>query len=82
MTAKATMPAPGVGTLGSYRREDGLLLTSIDPGFVVERRLHGPYADGYRTIITWQSDAGGKDFRAIDHLEMSPTMQRLLKELL
>jgi hypothetical protein len=80
VTVKATAPAPWISDV--TRREDGLLLASIDPGFIAERRLHGPAADGYRAIITWQSDAGGKNFIPIEHWELSPTMQRLLKELL
>jgi hypothetical protein len=64
------------------RREDGELLTSIDPGFKVERRAHGPAADGYIVVITWQANAGGTDWAPVDHWELSPEMQRRLAEVL
>lgn len=63
-------------------REKGALLTSINPGFKIERRAHGPGADGYITIVTWQANASGVDWRAVDHWELSPEMQRRLAEVL
>ncbi len=63
-------------------RDDGELLIAIDHGLKIERRAHGPAPDGYIVIITWQADFGGVDWRAVEHWELSPEMQRRLAEVL
>lgn len=63
-------------------RDDGRLLTAIESDFKVERRAHGPAADGYVTIITWQANASGTEWAPVDRWELSPTLQKNLLRVL
>jgi hypothetical protein len=62
-------------------RDEGRLISRIDPGLIVERRVHGPASDGYLTIVTWQQAYDGK-FVAVDRLELSPEQQAGLLAIL
>jgi hypothetical protein len=68
--------------VADLNREDGELLTRIESDFPVERRAHGPSADGYIVIVTWQASAGRTEWSAVDRWELSPTMQESLARAL
>lgn len=84
--------APGysqwIKTVPGWDREGATLLAKIATGFQVEWRAHWSgvcddmHDDRYLVIVTWQANAGGKDWRPVQYYDLSPTMQRSLMAML
>lgn len=67
----------------NFVREEGRLISRIEPGDVIEQRVHGPASDGYLTIVTWRQIGGREEeWFPGSPFELSPVQQAGLLAIL